>query len=1061
MLEVENKAYNFFQMTMNKLLKVLRSAKDGDEDALASLKLDNVQPLEFTKVTELTVNNINLTYQTVAKIRSAAQVLHRESINQTARYLMEALNFMQTTLFKEPVRYHLSLEDILKGMETQIKDVRRFCIQNGEEAEGSFYIRNLDWVAGKVRDAIAGDEEALSFIGLDETPSLKISRWKKPPGYMDLSSSCGAAGEMGMAGRYIGDKSLERVCTLTLTFLEAFQHKFHSKEKAFNFQIDGSDVSHTLLSEVAEIQKWTEEINLLRCREREEKGDSEDEVAEKDPNYSPPADDSNATSVISPTDSDDSDAEKRKVSRASKKRKASPAHEDTPKKKQKKTEEKKVKKGDTSTRSHHAARKCPVCLEDHTNLPRHLQVHVKRNEISEEDVGFTLSVAARRKRKRAHTKEKRLFKWCPVKGCQTVTAYLRSHLIHYHRVKGGTQLNQHVNMARRYKGTEEVDKVKAITTRVTSKEETPPPPSTKVCPATSTRVTTPPSTEVASSPLLISSPMLADPFASQSDGSDFDPNESVSEYFKATNYRNERHRWLCLFFEELNKPDMGRKKSRNRVQHASHVRRLLEDLQPNGTDIDMLSEDEGNIVWTEWVDPKMDYLRAGTIKSYLGSYEMFLRFVTKERVRSGVVPELDDDVLKIFRNTVKKLKGWRKTVDLEKRPEKYDKVLEETDMRLINRDVEEFKNSAPVSAARDLLKRAKNGEELSISESSDVRDFLLCLVTIKTGQRPGALENATVDHYHSMRQDTSDSRVMLVPAHKRGVSGPAPIALDAELQEMFVIYVEKIRPRFSPTTNHLFCTTHGEPFRHGRIARRLPEFWKRSGVRSDLRITATNIRKWIVTECHEKKRRGLNVNEQVLRESMCHSDSTAKTFYLRQDLTEVAAQAAAIIAKCTADTAESSPPKAQKDEARPLTEEEKDAISMDFSAVIESERRVFTENVRKIMENSDNLKHLCTIQGMDQRVADRVRFAQATYARKRDDEDESDETRSVALSGTRKEWTREETEAINEGLKDFGKCPSKIQLPYFFSRSQALRDIFANNEFRRCMNKVKNEWKKS
>ena len=208
---MENKAYNFFQMTMNKLLKVLRSAKDGDEDALASLKLDNVQPLEFTTVKELTVNNINLTYQTVPKIRSAAQVLHRESINQTARYLMEALHFMQTTLFKQPVKYQLSLEDILKGMETQIKDVRRFCIENGEEAEASFYVRNLDWVASKVGDAIAGDEEALSFIGLDEMPSLKISRWKKPPGYMDLSSSCGAAGEMGLAGRYMGDKSLERV----------------------------------------------------------------------------------------------------------------------------------------------------------------------------------------------------------------------------------------------------------------------------------------------------------------------------------------------------------------------------------------------------------------------------------------------------------------------------------------------------------------------------------------------------------------------------------------------------------------------------------------------------------------------------------------------------------------------------------------------------------------------------------------------------------------------------------------------------------------------------------
>ena len=117
-------------------------------------------------------------------------------------------------------------------------------------------------------------------------------------------------------------------------------------------------------------------------------------------------------------------------------------------------------------------------------------------------------------------------------------------------------------------------------------------------------------------------------------------------------------------------------------------------------------------------------------------------------------------------------------------------------MRLTNKDVEEFNNSEAVSAARDLLKRAEDGAELSISESSEVTDFLLCLVTIKTGQRPGALENATVDPYKSMWQDTSGKRVMLVPAHKRGVSGPAPIALDAK----------KVRPHFSPNTNYLFCT---------------------------------------------------------------------------------------------------------------------------------------------------------------------------------------------------------------------------------------------------------------
>ena len=167
-----------------------------------------------------------------------------------------------------------------------------------------------------------------------------------------------------------------------------------------------------------------------------------------------------------------------------------------------------------------------------------------------------------------------------------------------------------------------------------------------------------------------------------------------------------------------------------------------------------------------------------------------------------------------------------------------------------------------------------------------------------------------------------------------------------------------------------------------------------------------------MTECHEKKRRGENVNRQVLRESMCHSDTTAKTFYLRQDLTEVATQAVSITAKCTQDTEQSSPPSTKTDEARPLTEEEKAAISMDFTALIQSERRVFIENVRKVIEESDNLKHLKGIKGMDQRVADCVQFAQASYASKRDDseEDSDRETASVTSSGTRKEWSKQRNE---------------------------------------------------
>lgn len=60
-----------------------------------------------------------------------------------------------------------------------------------------------------------------------------------------------------------------------------------------------------------------------------------------------------------------------------------------------------------------------------------------------------------------------------------------------------------------------------------------------------------------------------------------------------------------------------------------------------------------------------------------------------------------------------------------------------------------------------------------------------------------------------------------------------------------------------------------------------------------------NIRKWIVTACYEKKRDSLNIDEEVLRRAMCHSDRVAKKCYLREDMTTTAASAMDIISMCT------------------------------------------------------------------------------------------------------------------------------------------------------------------
>lgn len=210
---------------------------------------------------------------------------------------------------------------------------------------------------------------------------------------------------------------------------------------------------------------------------------------------------------------------------------------------------------------------------------------------------------------------------------------------------------------------------------------------------------------------------------------------------------------MILFYKYLAYPSYGRKKNRNRLQHASHIRTILEDLEPKGTGIDVLAEDEGYVVWTQWVDRNMGLKSSGTINAYLSTYKTFLAFLTLDRVRPRNVPALAEEVTKILRNTKNKLKGWCRTVDLEACPLRNQRLLDECNTRLTIEDVEKFKASRTVAKARKTFQKAASSMPLTRDEICEAHDLLICLITIKTGTRPGALENVRLQHYRNMRCD--------------------------------------------------------------------------------------------------------------------------------------------------------------------------------------------------------------------------------------------------------------------------------------------------------------------
>ena len=122
------------------------------------------------------------------------------------------------------------------------------------------------------------------------------------------------------------------------------------------------------------------------------------------------------------------------------------------------------------------------------------------------------------------------------------------------------------------------------------------------------------------------------------------------------------------------------------------------------------------------------------------------------------------------------------------------------------------------------------------------------------------------------------------------------------MSQLMHTYLTKIHQQYSgPGSDKLFLQNNGTPFRDGKLANRLPAFWGKSGVRNGIRVTATDIRKWIVTQCHTRKMEGEEVDEEVLRQAMCHLDKVARTHYHRMDKSAIAAGDSEIIARCTDD----------------------------------------------------------------------------------------------------------------------------------------------------------------
>ena len=76
---------------------------------------------------------------------------------------------------------------------------------------------------------------------------------------------------------------------------------------------------------------------------------------------------------------------------------------------------------------------------------------------------------------------------------------------------------------------------------------------------------------------------------------------------------------------------------------------------------------------------------------FISGQNLFLKFVTKQRVRTDEVPSLSPEAITIVKNIKELISAWHKMSGIDTCPQTNEIILKTCDHRLTNEDLEDFR----------------------------------------------------------------------------------------------------------------------------------------------------------------------------------------------------------------------------------------------------------------------------------------------------------------------------------------------------------------------------------
>ena len=340
--------------------------------------------------------------------------------------------------------------------------------------------------------------------------------------------------------------------------------------------------------------------------------------------------------------------------------------------------------------------------------------------------------------------------------------------------------------------------------------------------------------------------------------------------------------FILAFSKWLHSPDGGKKDSKTAKQHSSQISRILSVI-----DTDQKAESllDLTLLKEKFVTHAEEKYLPETIKSYFTSLKHFYSFLLSERPKDI---EVSSELVTQVREKVKR---WSSSYKRSGQKRMWEKSQEDRLDLITPEKIEAFEKSQTARDAVILLGKLSGAHNVQITQSQYtlLRDFLLVQISIDNANRAGVLSNMTLKEFN--RASAEDDRfVISVMDHKTfHVHGPAQIVLTSTLHNWMKVFVKEVRsklPGVGTEEHHpVFPSFNGTKLHSSQINKAIKSVWKKAGITGP--IHSSLLRKGAVTAIHKNQKEAAS----NLADLMAHKEATAVKYYRLTEKAQASVQA--------------------------------------------------------------------------------------------------------------------------------------------------------------------------